>query len=82
MYIVEKYELIKKNSNYRYFFMSEDELRNELKTWTRQDLINWLQWNDKNGIYDDKQSMKEMGQIMTYDEGVQIMINQIIQNNG
>lgn len=75
----EKYELTRRHGNYRYIFMSEVELREELKTWTRQDLIRWLQWNDRNGIYDDEQSMAEIGQIMSYEEGVEIMIKQIIQ---
>jgi hypothetical protein len=61
--------------------MNEDELRDELKKWTRQDLINWLQWNDRNGVYDDEQSMAEIGQIMTFEEGVEIMVNQIIQKD-
>lgn len=81
MYIDEKHELIRKNGNYRYIFMNEEQLRNELKKWCRQDLINWLKWNDPNGIYDDNQSMAEIGCVMSYDEGVEIMIEQIIQKN-
>lgn len=72
-------ELLKKHGNYKFIFMNEEELRTELKGWCRQDLINWLKWNDRNGIYDDKQSMAEIGCIMSYEEGVEIMINQIIQ---
>jgi hypothetical protein len=56
-------------------------LRTELKNWSRKDLIEWLTWNDPNGIYNDEQSMDELGNVMTYEEGVEIMINQIIQNN-
>jgi hypothetical protein len=81
MSIYEKHELIRRHGNYRYIFMNEDELRDELKKWTRQDLINWLQWNDRNGVYDDEQSMAEIGQIMTFEEGVEIMVNQIIQKD-
>lgn len=81
MNLVEKNELIRKHGNYRYIFMNECELREELKTWTRKDLINWLQWNDRNGIYDDEQSMAEIGQIMTFEEGIEIMVNQIIQKD-
>lgn len=61
--------------------MNEVELRTELKNWSRKDLIEWLTWNDPNGIYNDEQSMDELGNILTYEEGVEIMINQIIQNN-
>jgi hypothetical protein len=81
---MENYEikkLVEKHGNYRYIFMNEVELRDELRNWCRQDLINWLKWNDRNGIYDDEQSMAEIGCIMTYEEGVEIMINQIIQND-
>lgn len=78
MFIDEKYELIRKHGNYRYIFMSEEELRGELKNWTRQDLINWLKWNDPNGVYDDVQSLQELGNIMSYEEGIEIMIKQII----
>lgn len=80
MFIDEKHELIRKHGNYRYIFMKEEELREELKNWTRQDLINWLKWNDPNGIYDDVQSLQEVGRIMSFEEGVEIMVNQIIQN--
>lgn len=80
MYIDEKQELILKNGNYRYIFMNEEQLRTELKNWCRQDLINWLKWNDSNGIYDDNQSMAEIGCVMSYEEGVEIIIKQIIQN--
>lgn len=73
--------LIEKHLNYRFIFMYEVELRTELKNWSRKDLIEWLTWNDPNGIYNDEQSMDELGNVMTYEEGVEIMINQIIQKN-
>jgi hypothetical protein len=73
--------LIEKHLNYRFILMTEVELRTELKNWSRKDLIEWLTWNDSNGIYNDEQSMSEIGNIMTYNEGVEIMINQIIQKN-
>ena len=74
-------KLIEKHGNYRYIFMNEEALRTELKGWCRQDLINWLKWNDPKGIYDDTQSLAEIGCLMTYEEGVEIMIEQIIQKN-
>jgi|JI61114BRNA_FD_contig_51_655988_length_397_multi_2_in_0_out_0_2 hypothetical protein len=81
---MDKYEiskLIEKHGNYRYIFMNEEELRTELKKWCRQDLICWLKWNDPNGIYEDNQSIKEIGCVMSYEVGVEIMIEQIIQKN-
>lgn len=74
-----KEELIAKNPNYRYKFMGEEELRDKLKNWRRQDLINWLSWNDPNGIYREKDSLAEVGVIMTYEEGVEIMVRQAKQ---
>lgn len=59
--------------------MEEPKLRAELDNWSRQDLINWLKWNDRNGIYEDEQSLNEFGYIMSYEEGVEIMIKQITQ---
>lgn len=73
----EKDYLIRKNTNYYLTFLNEEEIRNELKNWCRQDLINWLKWNDQNGIYTDEESMSELGNIMSFDEGVEIIINQI-----
>ncbi|MBK7425581.1 MAG: hypothetical protein IPI60_00345 [Saprospiraceae bacterium] len=32
----------------------------ELKRWSREDVIDWLKWNDPNGIYTDKGSMAEL----------------------
>ena len=66
--------------NFRYIEMNEVELRSELKKWTRDDLINWLCWNDRNGIYKDEESLNELGNVMTYEEGVEIMVKQIVQN--
>lgn len=73
----EKDYLIRKNTNYHLTFLNEEEIRNELKNWCRQDLINWLKWNDQNGIYGDEESIKELGNIMSFDEGVEIIVNQV-----
>lgn len=74
----EKDYLIRKNTNYYLTFLNEEEIRNELKNWCRQDLINWLKWNDQNGIYADEESMNELGNIMSYEEGVELIVKQII----
>lgn len=63
---------------YQYMDMTEEELREELKEWTRQDLIDWLSWNDRNGIYSDEDSMNELGNIMSYEEGVELMVKQAL----
>lgn len=64
---------------YRIMDLKKEDLKLELAKWTREDLQDWLKWNDPNGIYDDEQSLDEIGHIMTYEEGVEIMIRQIIQ---
>jgi hypothetical protein len=64
---------------YQIMDLSKEELKRELAKWSRQDLIDWLKWNDPNGIYRDEESMDELGNIMSYEEGVEIMIRQIIQ---
>jgi hypothetical protein len=81
MFISENHELIREHGNYKYIFMKEDELRVELKKWTRENLISWLKWNDPNGIYDDAQSLQELGNVMSTEEGIEIMIRQIIQEH-
>jgi hypothetical protein len=47
---------------------------------TREDLIEWLCWNDANGIYRDEQSLKELGNVMTCEEGLEIVLRQVEEN--
>jgi hypothetical protein len=72
-------DFIARSPNYLLMNLNENELKIELSRWNREDLINWLKWNDSNGIYTDKESLDELGNIMTYEEGVEIIIRQIIQ---
>ncbi len=74
-----KEALVNKHPNYRLMFLNEEQLREELISWNRHNLISWLKWNDSNGVYEDKQSLQELGNIITYQEGVEIIVNQIIQ---
>jgi hypothetical protein len=46
----------------------------------REDIQQWLKWNDPNGIYIDEQSFKELGNIMTHHEALEIMIRQAEDN--
>ena len=55
------------------------ELQAELNTWSRESLIDWLTWNDRNGVYKDEDSMREFGNILGKEEAIQIMTNQILQ---
>lgn len=48
---------------------------------SREEVISWLCWNDRNGIYEDRQSLMEFGNIMTKEEGIEIMRKQIEESN-
>lgn len=72
-----------KNSGYHYQSLTslpEDKFLLLLNAMDRNDIIEWLAWNDPNGIYHDEQSLKELGNIMTRDEGLEIMIRQVEEN--
>lgn len=65
---------------YRKFLdLPENELKERVHQLSRNEIINWLSWNDRNGIYHDKDSLAEFGNIMTLEEGREIMIRQILQ---
>ena len=65
--------------NYRVINMRGEELAKEIDSCSRQTIINWLQWNDRNGIYTDEQSLKEFGNILSREEGIEIMYRQILE---
>ena len=44
---------------------------------SREQLIDWLMWNDRNGVYDDVQSIKEFGEIITYENALEHVLRQI-----
>lgn len=75
--------MITETTDYRYEIMSltEPELRKELLSWSREALIRWLTWNDPNGIYRDEESIAELGNILTKEEGIDLIIGQIIQGS-
>jgi hypothetical protein len=60
--------------------LSEDRLITLVNAMSRIDIIDWLSWNDPNGIYKDEQSIKELGNIMSKDEGLEILLRQIEEN--
>ncbi|SDH68149.1 hypothetical protein [Myroides phaeus] len=57
--------------------LSAKELEQELNTWSRNELIEWLCWNDPNGVYTDKDSLAEIGHVLSKEEGIEIIIRQI-----
>jgi hypothetical protein len=72
-----------KNSGYRYESLTEISEANLIlliHAMSREDIIEWLSWNDPNGIYHDQQSLKELGNIMTHEEGLEILLRQVDEN--
>jgi hypothetical protein len=56
-----------------------DVLFSELNSWSRLDLIEWLSWNDSNGVYKDEDSLREFDQIISREEALEIMVRQITE---
>lgn len=60
--------------------LSDRELITLVNGMNRKAIIEWLTWNDPNGIYQDDQSLSELGNIMSRDEGIEILLRQVIEN--
>lgn len=64
---------------YRLMELRGDVLKTELNTWSRLDLIDWLCWNDPNGVYKDEQSLLEFDNIVSKEEAIEIITRQIME---
>jgi hypothetical protein len=51
----------------------------DLDILTREELIEWLCWNDRNGCYRDDETIAEFGEILPYEEAYWIAKRQINQ---
>jgi hypothetical protein len=72
-----------KKTGYSYISItqiSEEQLILLANSFTREDIIEWLTWNDPNGVYSDEQSIKELDNIMSREEGLEIMFRQVEEN--
>ena len=49
------------NPYYKIMELDQKELQIELNNWSRERLIDWLAWNDRNGVYTDEDSLDEFG---------------------
>lgn len=64
---------------YKIMDLSKEKLQVELNSWSRLDLIDWLTWNDRNGIYKDEDSLFEMSNILGKAEAIEIITRQILE---
>lgn len=72
-----------KTSGYAYLSVveiNEAELLILFNRLTREDIVEWLMWNDPNGIYSDERSLKEFGAVMSREEGLEIMLQHAEEN--
>ena len=71
------------NTNYKFSDLVDLPLENLIiliNSLDRKDIIRWLMWNDPNGIYNDELSLKELENIMSRDEGIEILLRHIDEN--
>jgi hypothetical protein len=57
--------------------LSQIDLHKFLSLTSREEIIDWLEWNDRNGTYNDEDSLNELGNIMSKEEGIEIIVRQI-----
>ncbi|WP_457289626.1 hypothetical protein [Pedobacter sp. UYP24] len=66
-----------RDPRYKIMELKGDALQQEIAKMKRHEILEWLQWNDRNGIYTDEESMREFGNITSQEEGIEIMTRQI-----
>lgn len=77
IYLNEEEKL--KHPNYKLMELQGADLENELNSWSRLELIEWLCWNDRNGVYRDEDSLQEFGNTVSKELAIEIITKQIIQ---
>ena len=77
IYMTEEEKL--RHPYYKLMELKGDALETELNSWSRLDLIEWLCWNDRNGVYRDDQSLKEFDNILGKEEAIEIITRQITE---
>lgn len=68
--------------NHPYYKLMElkgQDLEIELNSLSRLELIEWLCWNDRNGVYQDDQSLQEFDNILSKEEAIEIITRQITE---
>ena len=74
-YLTEKEKL--NHPYYRIMELKGEELYGKLNSWSRLELIDWLCWNDRNGVYTDEDSLREFGNVLTKEQAIEIITEQI-----
>jgi hypothetical protein len=64
-------------SYYQIMDLKEEQLHHFLTLATREEVIDWLQWNDPNGTYTDTLSISEFGEILSKSDGIEIIKAQL-----
>jgi hypothetical protein len=83
MKMIHAHKSFWKENNYPYMKVVEipqAELNQLIAKLSRTDIIEWLMWNDRNGVYSDESSRREFGQVMSIEEGIEIMLRQAEEN--
>lgn len=68
--------------NHPYYKLMElkgQDLEIELNSWSRLELLEWLCWNDRNGVYRDDQSLQEFDNILGREEAIEFIARQITE---
>ena len=68
-----------KHPYYKLMELRDEALEIELNSWSRLDLLEWLCWNDRNGVYKDDESLQEFGNIVSKEEAIEIITRQITE---
>lgn len=74
-YLTEKEKL--NHPYYRIMELRGEQLYEKLNSWSRLELIDWLCWNDRNGVYTDEDSSREFGEILTKERAIEIIIGMV-----
>ena len=76
-YLTEKEK--RNHPYYQIMDLKGEELNKKLNSWSRLELIDWLSWNDRNGVYTDDDSLREFGNILTKEAAVEIITQMITE---
>lgn len=62
---------------YRIMELRGEALYEKLNAWSRRELIDWLCWNDRNGVYTDGDSLRELGAVLTKERAIKIITEMV-----